>query len=184
MSTDLHWQKVSSEYILNDQWATLRVDSCRMPNGKIIEPYYVLEYSDWVNAVALTEDNEVIMVHQYRHGAEQTMLEIVGGVIDPTDNSPEDTIKRELLEETGYEFDKVEQVAVLYPNPSTSSNKVYSFLATGGRKVSEQQLDHSEDILVELISINELKTLVMENKIPQAMHTSSIFYSLIKMGML
>lgn len=119
--------KLSSEYIHKDQWATLRADVCKMPNGKIIEPYYVLEYANWVNAVALTENNEAIMVRQYRHGAERTLLEIVGGVIDETDGSPEETIRRELLEETGYEFDTVEQTAVLYPNPSTSGNVTYSF---------------------------------------------------------
>ncbi|POY35857.1 DNA mismatch repair protein MutT [Solitalea longa] len=184
MSTDLHWQKLSSEYLVKDQWATLRADSCRMPNGKIIEPYYVLEYADWVNAVALTENNEVIMIRQYRHGAEQTMLEIVGGVIDDTDSSPEETVRRELLEETGYEFTSIEATVTLYPNPSTSSNKVYSFLAKGGKKVQGQVLDHSEEILVELISLEELKRLVLENKIPQAMHSSAIFYALIKLGQL
>lgn len=125
--SDLKWEKLSSEYIHKDQWATLRADVCKMPNGKIIEPYYVLEYANWVNAVALTENNEAIMVRQYRHGAERTLLEIVGGVIDETDGSPEETIRRELLEETGYEFDTVEQTAVLYPNPSTSGNVTYSF---------------------------------------------------------
>ncbi|MCO4293589.1 NUDIX hydrolase [Solitalea sp. MAHUQ-68] len=184
MSTELHWRKLSSEYLVKDEWATLRVDSCRMPNGKIIEPYYVLEYPNWVNAVALTEDNEVIMVRQYRHGAEQTMLEIVGGVIDATDSSPEETARRELLEETGYEFTSIEPTVTLYPNPSTSSNKVYSFLARGGKKVQGQVLDHSEEILVELISLDELKKLLLDNKIPQAMHASAIFYALLKLGKL
>lgn len=184
MATDLKWEKLSSEYIHKDQWATLRADVCKMPNGKIIEPYYILEYADWVNAVALTENNEVIMVRQYRHGAEKTLLEIVGGVIDDTDASPEETIRRELMEETGYEFDTVEQTAVLYPNPSTSGNVTYSFLAKGGRKVADQSLDHSEELEVLLISLDELKQLLFDNKIMQSLHASSIFYGLRKLGVL
>ncbi|HEY0057324.1 MAG TPA: NUDIX hydrolase, partial [Pedobacter sp.] len=65
----LKWEKVSSKYLVKEQWATLRVDTCRLPDGQLIDDYYVLEYPGWVNAIALTEDEKVILIRQYRHGA-------------------------------------------------------------------------------------------------------------------
>ncbi|HEY1009713.1 MAG: NUDIX hydrolase [Daejeonella sp.] len=182
MST-LNWEKISSKYLVRAPWATLRVDTCGMPDGTLIQDYYVLEYPDWVNVIALTEENQVILVRQYRHAAGEEVLEIPGGVIEK-DETPEEAARRELLEETGYEFDKIEFLSELYANPATATNKTYCFLATGGRKTSEQSLDRGEEIIVELVSLEELKQLVLDNKFGQALHTSGIFYALIKLGYL
>src|SRR2546428_4113010 len=152
MQKNLQWKKLSSNYIIKDSWATLRADTCQTPQGKIVTPYYVLEYSNWANTVAITEENKVLIVHQYRHGAGKVMLEIPGGVIDEGEQAME-TIRRELLEETGYEFNNIEQTAVIYPNPSTSNNITYCFLAQGGKTVQAQQLDHSEEIIVDEIRL-------------------------------
>jgi len=177
---ELDWKLLSSEYLFKDNWATLRADTCEMPNGNIIKPYYVLEYPDWVNVVAITESNEVILVRQYRHAAGEVQLEIPGGCID-NDESPEAAIRRELLEETGYAFDKFELLSILYANPATGNNKTHCFLATGGKKIQEQSLDHGEEIIVELVSIEKLKELLLENQIGQALHTSGIFYALMRL---
>ena len=107
MSDTLSWKLLSSHYIHKGPWATLRVDECEMPDGRIVDDYYVLEYPTWVNAIAITEDNKVLMVRQYRHAAGIISLEIPGGVVDPNEK-PEHAIKRELLEETGYEFESWE----------------------------------------------------------------------------
>ena len=177
---ELNWKLLSSEYLFKDNWATLRADTCEMPNGNIIKPYYVLEYPDWVNVVAITESNEVILVKQYRHAAGEVQLEIPGGCID-NNESPEAAVRRELLEETGYAFDKFELLSILYANPATGNNKTHCFLATGGKKIQEQSLDHGEDIIVELVSIEKLKELLLENQIGQALHTSGIFYALMRL---
>ncbi|MEO8795565.1 MAG: NUDIX hydrolase [Daejeonella sp.] len=181
--SELIWKLLDSKYIFKDSWATLRSDTCRMPSGNIINPYYVLEYPDWVNAVALTDDNQVIMIKQYRHAAGEVILEIPGGCIDKGEK-PEEAVKRELLEETGYEFDNIEFLSSLYANPATGNNKTHCFLATGGKKVQEQELDGGEEIVVELISLERLKQLLLENEIGQALHTSGIFYSLFKLGLI
>jgi 8-oxo-dGTP pyrophosphatase MutT (NUDIX family) len=176
--SDLNWEKLSSKYLIKEKWATLRVDTCKMPDGTLIDDYYVLEYPGWVNAIAITEDNQVILIKQYRHAAEKVILEIPGGCID-SGETPDIAIARELLEETGYEFDSYEPLCTLYANPSTSGNLTTSYIAKGGKKIQEQHLDGREEIEVQLVSVEELKTLVLENKFPQALHASAIFHALI-----
>jgi len=175
------WEKLSSRYLVKERWATLRVDTCKLQNGTVKDDYYVLEYPDWANAVAVTKDNKIIMVRQYRHAADIISLEIPGGVVDPGEN-PEEGIKRELLEETGYSFESCELIATLYANPATANNKTYSYLLKGGVKTHEQHLDEHEILNVEEYTIEEAKQLLVDNKIDQALHSSGLFYGLLKLG--
>lgn len=171
------WQKIASKYLVREKWATLRVDEVKLPDGIVKDDYYVLEYPNWVNAVALTEEGKIIMVRQYRHGADIVSLEIPGGVIDG-DEAPEFAIKRELLEETGYSFKTCKLVAELYPNPATSNNITSTYVLTGGVKTHEQHLDEHEVLNVEEYSLDEVKQLIKENKIAQALHVAALMYGL------
>ncbi|HZX59444.1 MAG TPA: NUDIX hydrolase [Mucilaginibacter sp.] len=177
---DLRWTLLSSKYIHKGKWATLRIDTCEMPNGTIVDDYYVLEYGTWVNGLAITEDDKVLMVKQYRHAADIISLEIPGGVVDDGED-PQQALRRELLEETGYQFDDFELLCIVTPNPSTGNNQVFSYLARGGKKVQEQALDDHEEIIVEEYSVEEIKELLAENKIMQAMHCTALFYGLMKL---
>jgi len=180
---DLTWKTLSSTYIHKGPWATLRSDRCEMPDGRIVEDYYVLEYSNWVNAVAVTDDNKILMVKQYRHAAEIVSTELPGGVIDG-DETPEQALRRELLEETGYQFDDFELLCMTYANPSTANNQTRCYLARGGKKVQDQNLDDQEEIVVEPHTIAEVKELLFKNKIAQALHCTGLFYALVKLGAL
>lgn len=177
----LEWKVLESKYLFKGNWLTARQDKCITPQGKIVEPYYVLEYMDWVNCVALTDDGRVIMVRQYRHGIGKTILEIPGGTMDATDPSPEFAMRRELLEETGYAFDELISLGAVAPNPASSNNLTHMFLATGGKKVQEQDLDDNEEIEVVLMEMKEVETLLKENKIMQSLHSTCLFYSLLKL---
>lgn len=176
----LKWEKLSSRYLVKEKWATLRVDTCKLQNDTIKDDYYVLEYPNWVNAVALTADNKMILVRQYRHAADIISLEIPGGVMDG-DELPEFAIRRELLEETGYSFESAELIATLYPNPATSTNVTYTYLLKGGIKTHEQHLDEHEILNVEEYTIAEVKQLLADNKIDQALHSAALFYGLMKL---
>lgn len=180
----MNWKKISSEYLFKDLWFTVRKDVCEKPDGKIVSPYYVYEFPSWVSAVALTEDNKVVMVRQYRHAIEETILEIPGGCVDDTDASFQVAIARELLEETGYQFSKYDYLGKISANPSTNNNWMHMFLATGGKKIAEQQLDYNEEIEVLLLSIDELKQLLNDNQIFQAMHVTTIMYAFRKLGII
>src|SRR5215203_5471973 len=179
---NLKWKILSSEYLFNDLWFKVRKDICESPAGKIIDPYYVYEFPEWATAFALTEDNKVIMVRQYRHPVGEVIIELPGGCVDETDKDFQTAIARELLEETGYSFSSYESLGKISPNPSTNTNWMHMFLARGGKKVSEQKLDHNEEIIVELYSLQEVKNLVKKNEIVQAMHVTCILYALDKLG--
>jgi len=179
----LKWKTLSSKYLVKEKWATLRVDTCDLQNGIIKDDYYVLEYPNWVNAIALTEDNKIIMVRQYRHGGNIISLEIPGGVMDG-DEAPEFAIRRELLEETGYSFSVAELIATTYPNPATANNVTFTYLLTGGIKTDSQHLDEHEILNVEEYTLEEVKQLLKENKIAQALHSTALFYGLMKLNVL
>ena len=178
----MKWKILSSEYLFNDLWFTVRKDTCQAPSGKIIDPYYIYEFPEWATAFALTEDNKVIMVRQYRHPVGEVIVELPGGCVDDADKDFQTAIARELLEETGYTFSSFEPLGKISANPSTNTNWMHMFLAKGGKKVAEQKLDHNEEIIVELFSIDEVKELIRENKIVQAMHVTTILYALERIG--
>jgi len=178
----MEWKLLNSEYLFKDLWFTVRKDSCQRPDGKVIEPYYVYEFPEWVTAVALTQDGKFIFERQYRHAAGLTLMEIPGGCVDPEDGSLTDAISRELKEETGYVFETMEYLGKTSANPSTNNNWMHFFLATGGKKVSEQALDGNEEIEIELLSIDDVKSLLRNNQILQSMHATALFYALERLG--
>ena len=180
----LKWKTLSSEYLSHETWFTVRKDTCEKSDGKIINNYYVFEFPEWATAFALTAEGKIIMTKQYRHALGEVGLELPGGCVDAADASFEDGIKRELLEETGYEFDKIKPLGKISANPSTNTNLMHMFLATGGKKVKEQSLDHNEEIEVLELSFDQLMQLVNENKIMQSMHITTIYYALRSLGKL
>lgn len=168
--------------LFSDLWFKVRKDVCQSPGGKIIDPYYVYEFPDWVCAAALTENNEFIMVKQYRHALGEVCIELPGGCVDKTDRSFEEAIARELLEETGYSFNSFTYLGKISANPSTNNNLMHMFLARGGKKTAEQQLDKNEEIDVELFSLSEVKQLIQQNRIIQSMHVACLMYAFSELG--
>jgi 8-oxo-dGTP pyrophosphatase MutT (NUDIX family) len=180
----MKWKVLSSEYLFNDTWLKARKDVCVKPDGKIVDPYYVMEYMTWASGVGVTEDNNVVLVKQYRHALGETCIEIPGGCVDDTDASIEIAIRREMLEETGYVFETAEYLGRTSANPSTNNNLMHMFLLQGGKKVQDQQLDHNEEIEVFLVSIDELFSMLERNEIVQSMHVTTLFFALKKLGLL
>ena len=107
-----------------------------------------------------------------------------GGCIDPEDKDPEEAIARELLEETGYRFSSYKYLGRTSANPSTNSNWMHFYLATGGVLTREQQLDDNEDIEIHLFTLDEVKELLRSNQIIQSMHCTALFYALAELGAL
>jgi 8-oxo-dGTP pyrophosphatase MutT (NUDIX family) len=179
----MKWKILSSKYLSEHPYFTARKDKCETADGKIIDPYFVVEMPSSVCAVALTEKGKVLMVRQYRHPIGEAIIEIPGGFVDKGE-SAKDAMIRELKEETGYEFSSVIPVGKIAANPGVLNNFTYFFLAQGGVKTSDLSLDESEDLAVEIISLDELKSLFLRNRIVQSLHNNCIFYALKSLGQL
>jgi 8-oxo-dGTP pyrophosphatase MutT (NUDIX family) len=151
---DLEWKTLNSRYALQDEWLSMRADTCKMPDGRTLTPFYVLEYPPWVNVVALTTDQNVVLVRQYRPGARRVTLELPGGTSNPDDPSMLHAIQRELREETGFGGGEFVELGALFPNPASQSNTVHGFLAIGVQRVAELQPDDSEFLEVVLAPLN------------------------------
>ena len=183
MTDKLDWKVEDSKYLINDKWLKVRADKCISPNGHIIEPYYVIEYPNWINVFALTKHNEVLLVRQYRHGFGKTLVELPSGTIENNEN-PIETAKRELLEETGYTGNYFKQIGRVCPNTSNHNNLTYSILATGLEKVTEPVIDETELIEPILLPLNKVIEMAKKGEFLQALHTSTIFFALNELNLI
>ena len=174
VGTDGKWKIVESEYLFNRPWLTVRRDKVELPDGRTNDEFYVLEYPDWVNVIAITRDGEFVMERQYRHGIGLPCYEICAGVIEKGE-TPLDAAKRELLEETGYGNGQWKEIMTISGNSSTTNNYTHCFVATGVEKIGTQHLDHTEDISVHLLSRQEVEALLENNLISQALMAAPLW---------
>ena len=173
------WTILESEYLIRRPWLTARRDVAQLPDGRINNEYYVLEYPDWVNIIAITADGDFVLERQYRHGLGNTCFELPCGVIEAGE-TPLEAAQRELLEETGYSGGTWQEWMTLSPNPATSTNLAHSFLAIGVTKTAEQSLDATEDIDVYLKSPEYVKELLENNQILQALMAAPLWKYFVK----
>ena len=160
---------LTKEYISNHQYFTARKDSYQTSTGKIVDPYFVVELPECVLALAITKENEVLLVEQYRHAIQQQSIEFPGGFIDKNE-TPETAIIRELQEETGYSFTNYYYLGKTYSNPGVLTNATHLFVATGGQKTSEQSLDANEEISIMLKPLEVVKKMIEAYQFKQSMH--------------
>lgn len=169
------WKVLESSYFR----PRFRIDKCELSNGNLLDAT-IIEFRSWGNVVALTKNDEVVLVKQYRHGVCEVLLEFPGGVVEDGED-PAEGIKRELLEETGYTASNMIPIGNLYPNPALQSNTQYCFLALDAEKVSPQNLDAGEDIEVQLVPLAELIEMARQGRFPHALDVAVLFQALLYM---
>lgn len=172
------WKLQESKYIINDRWLKVKSNTYKTPTGHTIDPYYVIESDDWINCFVI-DGLEVIMVNHYRPAADVYLPELVSGGIEPTDASPQDAMRRELEEEIGYTGGELHQTGVSYANPARQNNKIYSFIAFGGRCDLVQRLEDGESLQIMRMPFKELLEMLEDKStVHQSTHLAAIFFAL------
>ncbi len=134
--------------------------------------FFTLEMPDWVNVIALTPDNNIILVEQYRYGIEEPTLELPGGIVDNEETGVEAAV-RELLEETGYKGDEVIDLGKISSNPAIQTNYTHSIVIKNCVKKAAQNLDENERINIHVISLEEYFAMIANGIIHHSLVVAS-----------
>lgn len=178
------WEVLSSRTALRDRWIDVTADACRDARGNVLDPFYTLAYADWVQVVALTPDDRIVLVRQYRHGARARTLELPAGGMDAKDATPVDTAQRELREETGFLSTNMRHICSLHPNTATHRNQCHTVLALDAVRGAETIHEAGEDIVVETLPLATVLAGLASGLLPQAMHVSALLLALSEAGRL
>jgi len=164
----LTWSRMRSEEVADCRVFKVRRDisTCARVSGE--HDFYVIEAPDWINVVPLTDDGQVVLIEQYRHGTGEVSLEIPGGMVDEGE-SPAAAAARELLEETGYEASEVTLLGKTRPNPAIQDNWIHTFVARGLRYRHEPLNDGTEQTIVRLVPLDRIPSLIEEGKITHSL---------------
>ena len=168
------WKRTNSKQIADCRVFRVREDFCERESGGTKHTFFVLENPDWVNIIALTKDNKVILIEQFRHGTEEITLELPGGMVDEQE-SAEDAARRELLEETGFEASEMIYLGKSRPNPVLQNNWIYHFLARNCEKTGYTNFDEHESIVTKLIRLQDIEQLIESEQITHSLVLAAFY---------
>jgi ADP-ribose pyrophosphatase len=177
------WRLRASSYVVDSPYMRLRVDEVELPDGTIVPNYYVRESRGFVTILARTDDDQVILVRQYRYGSDTIHLELPAGML-LDDEDPRDCALRELAEETGYAVARCELAAVYLPEPVRSTARAYVYVASSARRVQEPSLDPTEHLEVELASLPEFRAMLRDGTIDAGASVAAGYRALDYLGRL
>ena len=175
MSDLLDWIEIERELLQDCRVFTVSRMTSRSPRTGATHPFYRIDSADWVNVVALTLADELVLVRQYRHGEGRVTLEIPGGLVDPGETAAS-AAARELLEETGYRAGSVEPLGVVNPNPALFGNRTETFLVRGAERVAEIANGHTEETTVELLPRAHLHDTLRSGRITSALVIAALYW--------
>jgi 8-oxo-dGTP pyrophosphatase MutT (NUDIX family) len=171
---DMLWKTLRSDVIIERPWLTARRDMVQLPNGRVMDEYYVLHYPTWINVVAVTREGMMVLERQYRHACGIVSTEIVAGCVEDGE-TPLEGAKRELWEETGYVGGTWTELMTVSPNPSTMDNYCHCFLAEGVERTGGRHLDATEDIEVFLKTKRETFEMLQRGEFVQALMVAPLW---------
>lgn len=169
------WKVLESKNILSlGQWLSVRQECVELPSGRQIPTWFIFEFPDWINVIAITKDGKMVMEDQYRHALGETRYELVAGVVDEGE-TPLQAAQRELNEETGFGGGHWELFMTLSPNPTNHNNHSYTFLATDVEPLRDQHQETTEDICVHVMEKDDVRQLLCQGEIVQALHAAPLW---------
>lgn len=167
------WHVLDSKLLIDERWLQLREDRVRLANGHEIERFHVIHGPDWASVLCVTNDSEVVLVRQYRHGAGSPSLELPAGVIEPHE-TPEEAARRELLEETGYESDDWVSIQSVSTEPARHTTRAHFFCARGARRTRPAAPEQTEVLEQVLVPLSDLSGLALDGSILHGVHVGAI----------
>lgn len=141
-------------------------------NGKILKAI-VLKVPDTVNVIAVTRQNQLILVEQFRFGLNKCLRELPAGLIDD-EEQPLEAARRELMEETGYQSEEWIFLGKSYVNPAYVNNACFHYLALNAEPVGNTSPDEFEDLRVDLMPIGDLRSLNASNLLSDAIGQAAV----------
>lgn len=177
------WEVLSSEYVVESPWYRLRRDACRLPDGSLVESYYVREHAGFSVTFAITPDRHVVFTRQYKHGIADFVLELPAGMLEPGEE-PAACARRELEEETGYVAPDFALIATLAMDPTSSNGQLYLYLARDATAEGTASLDSTEDIETVLLPLQTVLAQVRERHVRAQSQVASIYTALDHLGIL
>ncbi len=169
------WTLLSSREVSDHRIFRIRDDIYRFePSGRERD-FVVIQSPDWVNVVPLTDDGQVVLIRQYRHGIRAVCLEIPGGIIDRGE-SPDAAAVRELAEETGYAAGKIRLLGRVRPNPAIQDNYQYCYLAEGCHKAGDPRWDPFEQIEIVTRPLGDIPDLIRSEEICNALVINAFYF--------
>lgn len=178
------WEKIGSHPVGDFRIFTIRSDQKISPCTGKEHDFYVIDSVNWVNVIALTPEQEMVLVEQYRHGSDTIELEIPGGMMDAAERSPVVTGLRELREETGYEGENARVLDQVWANPAIMSNICYTIIVENCHCLHECNWDHGEDLITRLVPVSEISKLVAEEKIRHPLVVAGLYhFDLLRRGL-
>jgi len=161
------WKTLGSKMVFDHRWYRLRQDKVALPNGDIVDDYFISLRPDIATVLPITAAGEVVFVRQYRHGAQKVLLELPAGTFEAGED-PLAAAQRELREETGYSAKNWETISTIYNNPVKQNNRLHLFKAEPVTLVGDQQLDKTEDIEVVLQPLAVVPELIASGEVAVA----------------
>lgn len=171
------WQVLDSKLLISERWLQLREDRVRLGNGHEIDRFHVIHGPDWASVLCITEASEVILVRQYRHGIAKPSLELPAGVIEPNE-SPEESARRELLEETGFASDDWVRIQSVSTEPARHTTQAHFFCARGARQVGKPTPEETEVLDIVKVPLADLARLATDGSIVHGVHVGAILTAL------
>jgi 8-oxo-dGTP pyrophosphatase MutT (NUDIX family) len=170
------WKTIRSTPVGDFRIFKIRTDTCVNPRTGREHELFILDSVNWVNVIAVTPDQQLVMVEQYRHGSATVELEIPGGMMDPHETDPVATAVRELREETGYAGKNARVLGRVHSNPAILSNVTYTVLIENCRLEHGLELDHGEDLETRLMPVAEIPKLVADEKIGHSLVVVALYH--------
>lgn len=168
------WDVVREEHLQHCRVFDVHRALMSSPQTGQAHPFYRIESPAWVNVVALTPAEELVLVRQFRQGARAVTLEIPGGLVDPGE-SPDEAGARELLEETGYRAGRLESLGSINPNPALFANRCHMQVALDCEPVAAIQNSATEETIVELLPVARLGETVRAGAIDHALVVAALY---------